>query len=53
MLEKAGEKDLRSLKKEEVRELEGDLDKDEDSKEKEDEKDNEVRNGSCLWKVVD
>lgn len=35
MLEKAGEKDLRSLKKEDVRELEGDLDKDQDSKEQE------------------
>lgn len=41
MLEKAGEKDLRSLKKEDVRELEGDLDKDQDSKEEE-EKNNQV-----------
>jgi len=33
MLEKAGKKDLTNLKKEDVRELEGDLDKDEDCKE--------------------
>lgn len=38
MLEKAGEKDLKTLKKEDVRALEGDLDKDEDCHELELEK---------------
>lgn len=38
MLEKAGDKDLKSLKKEDVRALEGDLDKDEDCHELEMEK---------------
>lgn len=38
MLEKAGEKDLKTLKKEDVRTLEGDLDKDEDCHELELEK---------------